>query len=66
MDLNKLPETDEEIEEFIRACDAGEIPEPPPVNTAKLMARMCVMKSKIDALEAECTRLHGHLGPSIF
>lgn len=58
MDTTKLPETDDEIEEFIRQCESGEIPEPPPFNSSKLLARMCVMQDRIDNLEAECTRLH--------
>jgi len=53
MNTNKLPETDDEIEEFIRQCESGEIPEPPPFNSSKLLARMCVMKDRIDKLESK-------------
>ena len=45
--------------ESIRAVDAGEIECPPPPN-AKLVVRMCMMHTKIEKLEAECTRLHNH------
>jgi len=60
MHTTKLPETDEEIEKFIRQCESGEIPEPPPFSSSKLLARMCVMQTRIDELEAECARLHSH------
>jgi len=53
----KLPETDEEITEFIRAVEAGEIECPPPPN-AKLLVRLCAQQTQIEKLEAECVRLH--------
>lgn len=48
----KLPETDEEITELIRAVDAGEV-ECPPAPNAKLLARLCVQKTQIEKLEVK-------------
>ena len=49
MKLN-LPETDEEIDEFIRAVDAGEI-ECPTAPNAKLLARLCRLYDRVEKLE---------------
>lgn len=64
-----LPESAEEITEFIRAVDAGEI-ECPPAPNAKLVARLCVQSTQIEnlarALQSAINRLdtiretHGH------
>lgn len=48
--MNNLPETPEEIDEFIRAVESGEIDAPPAPNT-KIIARMCVMRHRINQLE---------------
>lgn len=40
-------ESDQGIEEFIRLHDSKELPELPPVNTAKLMARLCVLDDEV-------------------
>jgi len=48
----KLPETDEETTEFIRAVEAGEI-ECPPAPNARLLARLCSQSSQLKRLKYE-------------
>ena len=54
----KLPETDEETTEFIRAVEAGEI-ECPPAPNARLLARLCSQSSQLKRLKYElaCVKL---------
>lgn len=46
----KIPETDQEIDEFIRKIDSGEIDVPPAPN-ARLCARMAVTLHELDRLK---------------
>ena len=48
--MNSLPETPEEIEDFIRAVESGEI-ETPPVNDAKILTRMVLIRHELERLK---------------
>lgn len=60
MDEFNLPETDDEIDAFIEETKKNP---PPPINTAKLVARHVVEKARLEKriveLETEVSRLHG-------
>lgn len=50
---HKLPETPEQVDEFIRAVESGEIPTPPAPNR-NLLIRLCTMKDELDRLKSFC------------